>query len=158
MEHLGCAFQEHFRSIDLVLFQFSRPGTLQSHWLGNCKKNRDRSLRKHHRNILWEHLQCSRVLSQPGHHSHTPGTPQMYQEFPHSGNCKENCRENSGCACSVLDGYNGVTLSMSLQCTCDVPGRNNGSCPQCPDVETVSGPKEPVIGSPHTRSGVTIVV
>jgi len=58
-----------------------------------------------------EHCECT---------DHSPG----------QGNCREIGRENSGCTQDVLGGYMLGTLSISLRCTCDVPARYTGPCPQ----------------------------
>ena len=59
-----------------------------------------------------------------GHHKSIPS-------FPWWGNCKETSWEYSECTCNILGGYLAGTLSISLQCICDVPGGNTTPHPQC---------------------------
>ena len=55
----------------------------------------------------------------------------MYQPFPGLGNCRENFQEISGCTWDVLGRHMPSTLSISLQCPCNVPARYTAPCPQC---------------------------
>ena len=63
--------------------------------------------------------------------SHDLGHCECTDHSPDQGNCKEIGRENSRCSWDVLGGYMLGTLSISLQCTCDVLAWYAGPCPQC---------------------------
>ena len=56
---------------------------------------------------------------------------------PGQGNCRKTGRENSECTWDVLGGYMLGTLSISLQCTCNVPAWYTGPCPQCQEFSLV---------------------
>jgi len=47
------------------------------------------------------------------------------------GNCREMGWENSECTWDVPGEFVPGTLSISLQCTCDVPAQYTTPCPQC---------------------------
>src|SRR5258708_4983658 len=50
--------------------------------------------------------------------------------FLHQENCRETKSEIFEFICDVLDRYRAGTLSMSLQCVCNVPGWKTRICPQ----------------------------
>ena len=49
--------------------------------------------------------------------------------------------ENSENICDVPGGHMHGTLSISLRCTCDVPARYTGPCPQCEEFYIVKQPR-----------------
>jgi len=55
--------------------------------------------------------------------------------FLHWEHCNEIGWENSECAGNIPGGYGVGSLSISLQCTCNVPARDTTLCPQCERVE-----------------------
>ena len=50
-------------------------------------------------------------------------------------NYKYTSRENFQCNQHKPTGIGASTLSMSLQCICDVPGPDTGLCPQCEGIQ-----------------------
>ena len=74
--------------------------------------------------------QCSRPLMGTSQ-SCDPGHCECTGHSPGQGNCRNTGRENSECTCDVLGRYIHGTLSISLQCICDVLAWNTGPCPQC---------------------------
>ena len=63
--------------------------------------------------------------------SHDLENCECTRHFPHQENFRKTSSENSECTGNVPDGYITGTLSIYLQCICNVPDWKTEVCPQC---------------------------
>ena len=112
-------------------------GTSQSHDWEHCEHTAKNSLNEPLRDIAVTFF--GKILDVPINYlmgtsqSHDPGHCECTDHSPGQGNCRETGRGNSECTCGVPGGHMLGTLSISLQCTCDVPAQDTSPCPQCDD-------------------------
>ena len=116
-------------------------GTLWSHDLGNWEHTEQFFQNEPLRNIVGTFF--GKTLGFPI--DYLIGTLQSHDlehyectgHFLHWEHCNEIGWENSKCACYIPGGNWVGSLSISLQCTCNVPARHTTPCPQCLEVHSI---------------------
>ena len=110
-------------------------GTLWSHDLGNCECTERFFQNEPLGNIVGTFF--GKFLGFPMDYlirtlqSHNLEHCECTGHFLHWEHCNEIGWENSECTGNILGGYGVGYLSISLQCTCNVPAWDTTLCPQC---------------------------
>ena len=106
-------------------------GTLWSHCWGNHKELSERATQEHCSYFFGKILGVPINYIMGTSQSHDLGHCECTDHSLGWGNCREIGWENSGCTWDVPGRYMLGTLSISLQCTCNIPAQDTTPCPQC---------------------------